>query len=46
VPASVAGSEPPLRERDAGQRRRRRIVAGGVLLVLLGGVLPGLPRRR
>jgi hypothetical protein len=46
VPGSVAGDEPPLEERDVGERAQRKTVAGGALLILLGVLLPRLPRRR
>ena len=44
VPELASGGEPPLQERDAGERTQRKTVAGAVVLILLGVMLPRLPR--
>lgn len=43
VPASGAGGQPVLQERDGGELRHRDTVAGGAILIMLALVLPRPP---
>jgi len=46
VPVPAAGGAPPLEGRYVGWVAQRETITGGVLLLLLGALLPWLPRDR